>query len=1186
MKLKNFTQKDRHGNMISYDFYESDDNMGVPEMQGIPQHPGSPKGTDTVPAWLTPGEFVMNAEATRMFEPQIEQMNNAGRAVQAQQGGTIPEYAANGGPVYLAEGSGGFFDKLLNMFSDDDTPKVPDAIQAVVPPPDSSRADRIAALIEASKTDGPTRPDPTISNKMYMDFLKNKEGFRNEAYLDSAGVPTIGYGFTEGVQIGDTIDEKTANERLLKEMAKTDQDYNKLVTADLNPNQQAAVKSLLYNIGGPQFANSKARAALNAGDFESFKKEAAEFRMADGKVIPGLENRRREELELFFKPYKADRPETSNAPMSMVSPEEQAAFQRDVEAAQKATREEGMYDPDGAGAANKAVAEQSRILEDQRRMQQGQVPPMIGAAVPPKPTDDPLVSTVPPSNTSRDDRVDVLNNAAKGGNTVIGTLQGNDVYQDDLGEYINTPEGPVYLDGNQLQAMTKTPASVPPSSSTVPVIPPSNTSRDDRVSKLTDAETVPGASSNTEVPLPDDDIFSTPAMSTDPTASMLARQQALKIGPQDVKQPDVNVTLNQGEYGVNDTIIREDANGNPITYKWDSSKDAYVDNEGLEYNRTIGERASGLFKSETVENAEPETGDTQIGTLNGNPVYMGQDGKPYVMEDLEVLGTSAGVQKMNIQPWQTDDIKMLPKENRPVAGPKTPSPKDKDGLVPLPMDTSIPDELSGTPMDSSASVPKPAAAPPKPKEKSSTTSTVTGMDDEYDEDLDSTTKEILKRITSDDGTTSGQTPAAATEAGNGAPKEDVNKAESFLSGIFGDLFDADELKRMAIMYVGSRVMGGSHAGSMNFAAKQYVKRVDAKAAEKKALEKEKRLDLKAARKEFNKNVFKLETERNFSPKSIKAWKDSYDPETGTADSSLLTPIVKPSPMNIEGPPQLWYPEGGGKPRLGIEVKVGTKETGYTKMIVDPKTREQIPTYMYHQDRSRVKETDEYKAAVFADSDRYARMLADLQAKQFKPGNKAANTEDYRPTDITASVAGGNIAKWQRDRGVDPTLMPQILESAYANMVALGNEARAEGKSVKHKNIEKFLDGAYMPALVGDGSIFNVPDKDKPGDFKRISELTNSLVRQARANPKQGIKPTAKDHEVAKHIYTQLKNEFLNGSYSVPDPDSNNPNETKMQNIWTDEESKADFFKEAKERNISAFELFIEQKQRAYNKKPV
>ena len=42
----------------------------------------------------------------------------------------------------------------------------------------------------------------------------------------------------------------------------------------------------------------------------------------------------------------------------------------------------------------------------------------------------------------------------------------------------------------------------------------------------------------------------------------------------------------------------------------------------------------------------------------------------------------------------------------------------------------------------------------------------------------------------------------------------------------------------------------------------------------------------------------------------------------------------------------------------------------------------------------------------------------------------------------------------------------------------------------------------------------------------------------------------------------------------------------MQNIWADEESKADFLKEAQERNISAFELFIEQKQNAYNRKPV
>ena len=56
-------------------------------------HPGKPMGSDVVPAWLTPGEFVMNAEAAKMYAPQIQAMNDHGRAIQAAQGGTIPKGA-------------------------------------------------------------------------------------------------------------------------------------------------------------------------------------------------------------------------------------------------------------------------------------------------------------------------------------------------------------------------------------------------------------------------------------------------------------------------------------------------------------------------------------------------------------------------------------------------------------------------------------------------------------------------------------------------------------------------------------------------------------------------------------------------------------------------------------------------------------------------------------------------------------------------------------------------------------------------------------------------------------------------------------------------------------------------------------------------------------------------------------
>ena len=909
--------------------------------------------------------------------------------------------------------------------------------------------------------------------------------------LDSAGNPTIGAGSTRGVQMGDTASDEQIDSRLAEDIAVVNQDYGQLVTADLNPNQEAAVKSLLFNIGGPQFANSKARAALNAGDFDSFKKEAAEFRKVGDEVIPGLENRRAQELALFDSPVgedpwgisrrqvstRDDRVAKLNAagqptdlamqaailgqdaetageivtpppidrgapsPMSMVSPEEQAAFQRDVKAAQKATREQGMYDPDGAGAANKAVAEQSRILEDQRRMQQGQVPPMIGAAVPPKPTDDPLVSTVPPSNTSRDDRVDVLNNAAKGGNAVIGTLQGNDVYQDDLGEYINTPEGPVYLDGNQLKAVTKAPPSVTPSTTEVmDEVSSMNRPSGDQVPEIKEP------SSNMTV----GELFSA-ASDIDPYTG----------------EPKVDAGQDNTYRGV----------GIPQNRKEADALAEEVDSTALKDAQEKSDKANSELEKATKElEAKQANGTATIDDVNSHKSVAAKADVANSNLESTIKSNEAGAaNRKTAADEETSTVSSYDPKNPSV--PKTGELVKDDQTEAL--DPAVP-TIEGVP----------------PKE-------FDGDEIILPKDTpvsDSDSVEVAKAIIADnenlpdDKTTDGQTPEAATSAGENAPPEEVGKVESFLSDVFGDLFDKGELKRMAIMYVGSRLMGGSHNGSMNFAAKQYVNRVDAKAAEKKALAKEERLDKKAARKEFNKNVFKLETERNFSPKSIKLWKDSYDPETGTADSSLLSAIVKPSPMNIEGPPQLYYPEGGGKPRLGIEVKVGTKETGYTKMIVDPKTREQIPTYMYHQDRSRVKDTDEYKEAIFKDSDRYASMLDQLMEKQFVPGKDG--TKDYRPTDISSKVAGGNIAKWQRDRGVDPTLMPQILESAYANMVALGNEARAEGKSVKHKNIEKFLDGAYMPALVGDGSIFNVPGKDKPGDFKRISEfkLTVLFVR--------------------------------------------------------------------------------------------
>ena len=96
MKYK-ATQKDRYGNMKSLEI-TMDNQLEVPPMtSAVPMydHPGEPKGTDTVPAWLTPGEFVVNKEATDMYGPLIKKINDEGRKVQDMK----PEYAEVGMPV-------------------------------------------------------------------------------------------------------------------------------------------------------------------------------------------------------------------------------------------------------------------------------------------------------------------------------------------------------------------------------------------------------------------------------------------------------------------------------------------------------------------------------------------------------------------------------------------------------------------------------------------------------------------------------------------------------------------------------------------------------------------------------------------------------------------------------------------------------------------------------------------------------------------------------------------------------------------------------------------------------------------------------------------------------------------------------------------------------------------------------
>lgn len=140
-------------------------------------------------------------------------------------------------------------------------------------------------------------------NQAGIDLLKAFEGFRSEAYPDPAtgGDPwTIGYGFTKGVQPGDTITQDEAEARLKVEMAEFEGGVMGLCTRLPTPNQLAAMCCLAYNIGLGNFKGSTVLRRHNAGETFAAAGAFLLWNKGAGKVMAGLTRRREAERSLYL----------------------------------------------------------------------------------------------------------------------------------------------------------------------------------------------------------------------------------------------------------------------------------------------------------------------------------------------------------------------------------------------------------------------------------------------------------------------------------------------------------------------------------------------------------------------------------------------------------------------------------------------------------------------------------------------------------------------------------------------------------------------------------------------------------------------------------------------------------------------------------------------------------------------
>ncbi|WP_336488267.1 lysozyme [Methylobacterium nigriterrae] len=144
--------------------------------------------------------------------------------------------------------------------------------------------------------------------------LKSREGVRLKAYLDSVGVPTIGYGHTKGVQVGQTITQAQADLFFLEDLASHALPILSCIKVPVADHEQDALISIAFNIGVNGFKGSTFLRLLNAGD-----RSGCGSAIMAWKKPSEIISRREAERDQFLTPYTARAPKARSTDARPVS---------------------------------------------------------------------------------------------------------------------------------------------------------------------------------------------------------------------------------------------------------------------------------------------------------------------------------------------------------------------------------------------------------------------------------------------------------------------------------------------------------------------------------------------------------------------------------------------------------------------------------------------------------------------------------------------------------------------------------------------------------------------------------------------------------------------------------------------------------------------------------------------------
>jgi lysozyme len=126
------------------------------------------------------------------------------------------------------------------------------------------------------------------------------EGLRTYAYRDPVGIPTICYGETRGVVMGQIKTVLECKDMLGNRLIEFSSGIDKCLTNEqsIPDKTYGAFVSFAYNVGVGAFCGSTLARKANAGDLVGACNQLPRWTKAGGIELPGLVKRRNEEKAL------------------------------------------------------------------------------------------------------------------------------------------------------------------------------------------------------------------------------------------------------------------------------------------------------------------------------------------------------------------------------------------------------------------------------------------------------------------------------------------------------------------------------------------------------------------------------------------------------------------------------------------------------------------------------------------------------------------------------------------------------------------------------------------------------------------------------------------------------------------------------------------------------------------------